>query len=222
MTALEKNVYNTFLRISRSRQNKPFKLRKDFSEFDETDNVCIQKLELFFNRFKHIDLDDFFKAPFEVYLDNKSFDLKFYTTQRALKVYTLYMQRQADKSPDCDDQLYSIKSSLKYISSWCNTNNIHPGAYIEHMTNNTNTFLLHLKQHKVNIYTLFAFENFDDVISSIDIEYLRFILGSYADNISIFRTRFIKSTSAKTLSRKGLEIISNKFNTNKKVDLQQS
>lgn len=214
MTNNQKRIYNKYLAVTRSSQGVPFKLRKDFSDFNETDMVYVHKLELFFNKFKHIDLDDFFRAPFDIYLDNKQFDLKFYTTQRALKVYTLYMQRQSDKSPDCDDQLYSIKASLKYISNWCDTQGVHPHEYLKHKTNNTHTFLLHLKQHKINIYCLFAFEDFDKIVESIDVEYLKFILGAYVDNISSFRTKFVKSSSAKVLAREGLAIISNRFDTN--------
>lgn len=207
MTDSEKRIYNKYLAVTRSSQGKPFKLRKDFSSFDETDYVYVHKLYLFFKRFSHIDMDEFFHAPFAIYIDNKDFNLKFYTTQRALKVYTLYMQRKASASPDSEDQLYNIKSSLKYISTWCVDNNISPGEYIEHKTNNTYTFLIHLKQHKVNIYNLFAFDKFESILAKIEQDYLEFIIGSYATNLDRFRTKFIKSKLAKELARRGLQLI---------------
>ena len=39
MTKTEEYIYNTFLRISRSKRNLPFKLRKDFSKFEEIVNM---------------------------------------------------------------------------------------------------------------------------------------------------------------------------------------
>ena len=149
-------------------------------------------------------MDTFFKAPFEIYLDPQGFDLQFYTTQRALKVYTLYIQRQANTKPDTDEQLYSIKQSLQYILTFCKSENIDISDYINHKTNNTYTFLLHLKAHKINIYTLFGFDSFEENIESVDRGYLEFVLGTFVDNLPTFRTNFMSSTFAKNLVRQGI------------------
>ena len=204
MTSIEKHIYNKYLAISRSSQNQPFKLRKDFSTLDDTSTLHVMKLSLFFNKFKHIDMDAFFKAPYEIYVDDIAFDLSFYTTQRALKVYTLYTQRNALSKPDNDEQLHDIKRSLKYILSFCVHNKIKITEYIDHMTNGTYTFLLHLKEHKVNIYTLFGFPNFEQNLSSIERELLKFIAGGYIENISTFRTNYMSSSRAKSLVKQGL------------------
>mgnify|MGYP003680734664 FL=1 len=37
ITYLEKNIYNTYLKVSRSRQNLPYRFRKDFTDFVDTD-----------------------------------------------------------------------------------------------------------------------------------------------------------------------------------------
>jgi hypothetical protein len=208
MTPVEKLIYNKYLAISRSSQDKPFKLRKDFSNMDETTSLHIKKLSLFFNKFKHIDMDSFFKAPYEIYIDDISFDLSFYTTQRALKVYTLYVQRTASSKPDNDDQLHDIKRSLRYILSFCIQNNIDVQDYINHKTNDTYTFLLHLKEHKVNIYTLFGFTEFENNISSVNRELSMFIAGSYIENLPKFRTNYVTSSRAKILIKQGLTKIS--------------
>ena len=72
------------------------------------------------------------------------------------------------------------------------------------MTNGTYTFLLHLKEHKVNIYTLFGFPNFEQNLSSIERELLKFIAGGYIENISTFRTNYMSSSRAKSLVKQGL------------------
>ena len=207
MTNFEKSIYNKYLAVTRSSQGKPFKLRKNFDIFEDTDLFYIKKLSLFFNKFKHVDMDTFFKAPFEIYLDNKGFDLKFYTTQRALKIYTLFKQRQATAKPDTDEQLHNIKKSLQYILAFCNDVDITIDQYINHTTNNTYTFLLHLKEHKVNIYALFGYPEFEENLASMERGYLKFLLGEFIDNIAMFRTNFASSKYAKQLARDGIDRI---------------
>lgn len=213
----EKFIYNKFLATTRSIQNKPFKLRKQFENIDDLTSVCLKKLSLFFNRFKHVDIDKFFRAPWEMYIDKGNFDLKFYTTQRALKVYTLYIQRQAMRKPDTEEQLYDIKQSLKYIYRFCNNTNITIDDYMSHKTGDVYTFMLHLKEHKVNIYTLFGFSNFESKMKQLDTDYLKFMLGDLAVNLSEFRTNYITSNHAKNFIKLGL----NKIKQNQKtVEIQ--
>ena len=213
----EKHIYNKFLAVTRSAQNKPFKLRKSFDNLDDITTVCLKKLSLFFNRFRHVDIDTFFAAPREIYQDKGIFDLKFYTTQRALKVYTLYMQRQAHKKPDHEEQLYDIKRSLQYIYRFCNNVNISIDKYLAHMSNGMNTFVLHLKEHNVNIYTLFGFPDFEDKLHQLEREQLKFILGDLITNLAEFRTNYITSQHAKTFIKLGLEKIKQNQKT---VELQ--
>ena len=203
----EKFIYNKFLATTRSIQNKPFKLRKRFDNIDDLTTVCLKKLSLFFNRFKHVDVDKFFRAPWEMYIDKGNFDLKFYTTQRALKVYTLYIQRQAMRKPDTEEQLYDIKQSLKYIYRFCNNTNITVDEYMSHKTGDIHTFMLHLKEHKVNIYTLFGFPNFENKMKQFDTDHLKFMLGDIATNLSEFRTNYITSQHAKNFIKLGLDKI---------------
>ena len=102
MTSQEKHIYNSYLRISRSRQNKPFKLRKDFSKFEDDKNYkYVVKLNNILSRNKSIQLEDFLSAPYEIYGDDH-FDLKFYTTQRAINVYVTYTKKRM--SDDIDNE----------------------------------------------------------------------------------------------------------------------
>lgn len=217
VTQQEKLIYNKYLAITRSAQDKPFKLRKKFDNIDDTTIACLRKLSLFFNKFKHVDIDTFFRAPWEIYIDKGTFDLKFYTTQRALKVYTLYIQRQAQRKPDTEEQLYDIKKSLQYIYRFCNNNNISIDQYTSHVTDGIPTFILHLKEHNVNIYTLFGFTDFESKMSQLDHDHLKFILGDLATNLNQFRTNYITSKHAKTFIKLAINKIKQNQNT---VELQ--
>jgi len=73
ITEHEKYIYNTYLRIYRTQQNKPFRYRKNFTDFTEHElYVFVKRLGNFFKKFKHINIDLFFKAPYELYPDDDS------------------------------------------------------------------------------------------------------------------------------------------------------
>jgi len=94
VTQLEKNIYNSWLATTRSSTGKPFRLRKNFDDFESDKNYFfVQKLSRFFTKYKDIDLRDFFVAPYKVYSDNILYDLKFYISQKAIKVYKIYKNK---------------------------------------------------------------------------------------------------------------------------------
>lgn len=207
ITNLERQLYNKFHAVTRTCMNQPFKLRKDFTGFEEKypDRVFyLKKLSLFFNKFKHISADEFFKAPFDIYQDVGNFDLKFYTSQRALKVYTMYMQKREMKSPDSDDQLTSIKKSLEYILKFCNTQGIKICEYPSHVTGNIPTFVMHLKECKIGLYVMFGFEDFEENLNKSDKEHIIFMIGDIINTLPRHRTLFASSTLAKKFVRSGI------------------
>ena len=152
MTFLEKNIYNTYLRISRTRNNLPYKLRKDFNNFQDNENyVFVKRLGIFFNKFPHIRLEEFFNAPYEMYHDDDIFDLKFYTSPKATKMYGLYVKKKDDQDPDSEDQIKYIKSSLLFIFQYCKENQIDLDQYLQRKSGDVNTFIVHLRERKASI-----------------------------------------------------------------------
>ena len=208
MTSQEKHVYNSYLRISRSRQNKPFKLRKDFSKFEEDKNYkFVIKLINVLNRNKSIDLEDFLNAPYDVYGDNDQYDLKFYTTQRAIKVYTTYTKKQMADDIDDDKVISKIKESLFFIYNFCKDNQITLKEYVNHKTNIMNSFVLHVQENKIILYVLFGFSTFERELNKTPYEVREFILGDLVRNIDRYRKNFQASKKAKNIIRKGLSEI---------------
>ena len=87
-------IYNTFLAIVRSGCGKPYKLRKNWEGFEEKpEYLQIKKLANFFDRHDNINMDDFFKAPFIVYPEPSNYDLRFYNTLKAIKIYKIYKNK---------------------------------------------------------------------------------------------------------------------------------
>jgi len=209
LTKFEEHIYNTFLRVTRTQANKPFKLRKQFDTLQEKTKIHLKRLSSFFSRFEHISVEDFFTAPYKVYQDETYFDLEFYTSLRATKTYALYQQKRIFLDADDTDQLSSIVDSLKFIFTFCKTKQIQLDQYIAYKEGNIPDFVVHLKEHKTNIYTLLCFPDFTKMFNQLDQETVKFILGEqFYNNIPVFRTKLYNSKKAHLLITKGLQKIS--------------
>jgi len=204
----EKIIYNTFLKISRSHSGLPYKLRKQWEGFEQTEFFpLVTRLKNFFSRNSSVDMTEFFTAPYTLYPGESGFDLHFYSSPKAIKVYTLAQKKKLLLSPDDDYHLRKIITGLNFIKEYCQDNNIDLDDYLHQKIGIQNTFITHLKERKISIYNLFAFKNFDFILRQHDPDLLRFTLGDMYDNINMFRTKYLNSTKAKILSVKGLEKI---------------
>lgn len=206
----EKHIYNAHLAISRACRNKPFRVRENFEDFEtDSDYVNVKKLSIFFNSYKSVDVDTFFRAPYEIYDKQDWFDLQFFTTQKALKTYTLYQTRKENEHPDTKNQLFFIKDSLKFILSFCRAKNITIGDYIFHKDDKMNTFLIHLKERKISIYVLFGLIGAEKILYSLPEDIKGFMFKELFNKIDTFRTRFASSSKAKFLVHEGLKKLQN-------------
>jgi len=201
----EQAIYNTHLRVSRSIRNKPFKLKKDFTSIEPETELYLKKLSAFFKSHTDIKMDDFFKSSYIIHKDEPYFDLKHFTSLKAIKAYTVYQKQNESLDPDNDDQIEMTKSSIKFIHNFCKEQEIHFSKYLEHKTNNINTFLLHLKERKINIYSVIAFKDFDKIFKTFDYEVLRFMFNEeFINNISTFKIKYLNSDRCKSLITKSL------------------
>jgi len=208
----EKNIYNSFLKNSRANSNKPYTYRKDFSNLDEKVFICLKKLSSFFNRNKSVKLDDFFRAPYVVYSDSSYIDLSFYTTLKAAKAYTIFQKQREKLEPDDTDQLSSTKDSFKFIAEFCRQNNISIDNYISLKDKNIFTFLVHLKERKINIYSLLTFNNFERNFKASDNEVVRFMLGDdFVSNLNTFKVKYFNSKKCRPFAETCKEKIKKKL-----------
>ena len=220
MTSGEQYIYNTYLMVSRSRQNKPYKRRKNFDNFKDNPNyVFIKRLSMFFNKHSNINIVDFFNAPYKVYPEQEqSYDLRFYTTPKCMRLYGLYVKKLDMEDPDSDTQISRIKSSLLFIFKFCKGNGLTVSQYTKHKTNDIPTFILHLQRRDVTIYSLYEFDNLDTEMRSIPNDRLKFTLGDQlVDNVGEFKLKYYKSNKAKQILRSGkqkIETLLNKINNN--------
>jgi len=196
MTNNEKNIYNLFLATNKRINNKPFKYRKNFDNFDDEKYIYVNKLASFFKKFNHIKIEDFFEAPYFVY-GEKYFDLKFYCTQKAIKTYTIYQDKYLLNNPDSDETIKKVKDSIAFISNYCKEKEISIKEYITFKEQTYNIFLKHLKERQINFYVLFCF-SFENQLKGIDGE-TRSIFNENLNNVNYLRTKLYTSNKCKLI-----------------------
>lgn len=203
LTEFEQKIYNCYLATSRSCLNKPFTLRKDFSDFTEKDYnyIFIKKLALFFDKFPQIDMGTFFRAPFEIYNDGELYDLKFFSTQKAIAVYSSFVKRLQEQSPESPEQLKKIKESLSFVIKYCVEKNIPITGYINYKSpgSTTEDYLSHFKLNKVCLYVLLKLPNFEKNVYSLDEELRSLFFGDALDKISSLKIKLYQSKKANQL-----------------------
>ena len=90
MTERQQRIYNMYLQAASLGVGHPFKMRKDFDGFEESnpeDYAAILKLEKLFNDLPGLNIYDYFAAPYK--LDKERFnyklELKWYLTFMGMK-----------------------------------------------------------------------------------------------------------------------------------------
>lgn len=210
ITKQEQFIYNTYLRITRTKQNKPYKLRKDFTLFEESKHyIYVRRLGSFFKKFPHIQIDNFFNAPYELYPEeDTAYDLKFYTSPRGIKVYSLYMDSLDQLDPDTDYHIRYVKDSLMTIFKFCRDNSISIQDYIKHTIGDVPVFVIHLQCREVGIYTLLGFGDFESELSKVPDSRLNFTLGkNFTSLLENYRSRYYTSKQCKEITKQGIKKI---------------
>ena len=198
MEEFDQSIYNTYLAVSRSVNGKPFKLRKDFSKFHENKHyMAVLKLGKFFKKFPHIDVNSFFEAPFFVY-EEDHFDLEFFCTQKAVATYTKYHDHYLIDNPNSTECLKKIKQSIEFILTYCKNQDISPKMYMHYIEPGTSiqSFLFHLKTRSINVYTLFAFKDFERKLWDIEPE-IKELYAGILMRVAYIRTKLYTANKAK-------------------------
>lgn len=220
LNELEQRIYNEHLKSYRTAAGKPYKFRKDFSEIDPSIELHVKRVARLLHKFPHISLVDYFQAPYTVYDSGDRFDLKYYTSPRAMKAYTLYMQQEVNTDPDAPHVLQRISNALQHLSDFCKSHKITTDVYPSHITNSMPTFLLHLKERKITPHILVELHNTLPILRQQDPEIIRFMFGeSFYNNINVYKNKYLASKTCKALVRAGVQkinkIIQNLENQNK-------
>lgn len=201
MTDFQKRIYNSHLAISRKMRDKPFRIRKDFSDMDQTKVDQLASLERFFNSYQNVKIDDYFSAPYAIFEDDEYFDLDFFLTSKAKKVYSQYMKKIELDNPDSESSLKRLVDSLKFVKDFCKEKGLTLEEYPLYIENALPNIIDHLKNHRINMYTLHALG-----VSKIEVEgrILDFIFSDFWITFQKTKNKFYLSKKMKELSKKAL------------------
>lgn len=208
LTKLEEVIYNKHLAISRSIKNKPFKLKKDFSDITNTDKAKhLKRLSIFFKKHPEINFDLFFEAPYKLYPDVAYFGLEYFASLRAIKAYTTYKKIVFLQNPD--KQLEQVKNSLRFIAQFCVEQNLYFHQYSSHKTADLFTWMKHYKENKINVYSMFMFANVLSSTKQLADDVQHFFVGEFVNSFETLYMQYHKSQILKPYCEKALPILEN-------------
>lgn len=206
LSDFEQRIYNEYLKTSRQAKSQPYRLRKNFDDIPSDVLVYLKRISNILRKFPSIHVNDYFKAPYSIYGTEEYFDLKYFTSQKAIKAYTLYVQKEPDFDPDSEDMLLKVLDSLKFLKDFLSANNISLQQYPSHMTNEMKSFILHWKERKIHPYVLIELPNALYYIRHEDQELLKFMFGENVyENIQLYTNRYFSSKKLKVLIKQGLK-----------------
>tara|TARA_R100001509_G_scaffold160710_1_gene128862 strand:- start:628 stop:1281 length:654 start_codon:yes stop_codon:yes gene_type:complete len=211
ITEKEKHIYNSFLYASRKAKNKPVRLRQNFENLQSEHEVALKKLSQLLSKYTHINYSDFFIAPYKVYGADNYFDLTFFNTRKAIKCYTLYCKDKQIQDPDSEESVETLRECLKFIFNFCIDQKITLSTYKNFIEEGGALPLIftHLKNHKINFYTLHSLD-MDPVVKRQD-DVLTWVISDFFDLYNKTRVKFISSKLLKEKAKKGIKIIEQKL-----------
>lgn len=208
LTDLEKHLYNKHLAVSRSEKNKPFKIKKNFSDIVNTDkHKFLKRISTLFAKHPQIDPDTFFRAPYQLYPDVEYFALEYFSTMRAVKAYTTYKKQLFLKDPD--SQIDAVRESFRFIGNFCVENNIMLHQYPYHRSSDVYTWMQHYKQNRISIYSVMEFPNIYSNMKQLSEDVQKFFISDFVDQFQQIQSIYNTSKNLKQYIQKAIPIISN-------------
>jgi hypothetical protein len=210
MIELDKRIYNAYLVSMRQSQDKPFTIRKDFTKFEESKEYpFVRRIRNVFNKFPHIKMMDYFRAPYEVYPNDKEqvYFLDFYASLKAISCYKQFMKLKELKSPDDPEQLQFITESFRFMLKFCSEKHILFEEYLDYKVGFTPEWMKHYVEHNISIYSLLDIPNIYDMIMGIEADHRKLLLGDLEDRFYTMKESYLKSKKAKLLVKRGTELL---------------
>jgi hypothetical protein len=201
MTDFQKRIYNSHLAISRKMRDKPFRIRKDFSDLDQSKLDHLASLERFFNSYQNIKIDDYFSSPYVIFEDDDYFDLEFFLTSKAKKAYSQYMKKIEMDDPDSESSLKRLADSLKFVKNFCKEKGLTLEEYPLYIESSLPNMIEHLKNHHINMYCLHALG-----VSSIEVEnrILDFIFSDFWITFQKTKNKYFLSGKMKEFGKRAV------------------
>lgn len=204
-----KEIYNNHLVISRTVKGEPYKIKKDFSKLDEDKVMALEKLARLFSSHTNINQKDFFIAPYKIFPEETYYPLDFYYKPKAISCYTQYMKLLEIQDPDSPESLERLQKSLKFVFEYCREKGLTLDQYELNIEESLPCFVQHLKDHKINFYTLHALTFSNPKLES---NLLDFIFSDFYGTFQKTKNKFFSSKRMKEFAKQARQKIQTKLN----------
>jgi hypothetical protein len=212
----------------RNAQNKPYKFRSNFENF-ETESpeeyAALLKLDAFLERYKYINVKTYLKAPYLIHPDIGFIKLKFYNTQKAISYYNMYLKQLESQSPDSKGQLEFIKESLKYIKNFCLENNLTFQDYLKHRKGVSLTWMVDVLSSNISPFLVIGLSYFniplEELVQDTPNDECEMFLNDLTYNSYRYKMDLDKSKYAKEFIIRGVKAINEMLKANKKEGIKQ-
>jgi hypothetical protein len=201
----QQRIYNSFLK--NLRYGQPFKPRKDFSDLSSDVIVCLEKLDLFFSKYKHININEYFEAPIFIYPNETYPPLNYFLTRNAIRAYKNYKNQKEDENPE--NQLEEIKKSIIFIGKFCIKNNISMFDYLNHKNGYVYSWINHYRERLINPYSLMELGDFEKKLYSLLEEEIDIYASNLAQKLESYKVRYHNSTKTKQVVKQSTKKIEN-------------
>jgi hypothetical protein len=201
VSAFEKNIYNTHLKVSRSHKNKPWRPRENFDKLSPVEEELLKKISGILMS-KNIQAESYFKAPYELWKDKEYYPLEYFGKFKAVKAYNLWLEKNMFENPDDETIINMVKEGFLFIFKRCKElkiNNIE--KWFEYKTYYPE-FLIALSERKITYYNILAINSYDKVLRTYPKEDIDFIVTDFYNTIESLRTRYYRTNKLKKLNEK--------------------
>ena len=197
-------VYNAHMILNRKRKGQPFRVKKDFKDFENhKDYRHYLALANFFNKKPEIDVDTFFEATSYFLSDVDYIPIAEFAKSKALTNYVEYIKILDALDLDDKKNLEWCISTFKFINKFLKANNLKRREYLDFKsTSGSSDFLVHIKRNNVCKYALFVFPSFRNKLDELyrDSELWEFYLGKSEFSSTFLWQRWNKCVKFKTVS----------------------
>ena len=203
LSVYEKNIYNTFLKVSRD--GKGFRYRKNFDNLSDEKFTYIKKISHILSN-KKIDPYMYFTAPYKMYSE-EYINLKFFTTFNAISSYKKYIESIQLTEPDHNYNITQLRNSFKYIFQVCFDRKLKDCTeYLKIEKGLYPQYILDLKDGRICYYSLLSLGLSEKNIK-LEKNTVEFVCKNFYNLLSSLRSRLVFSKKIKPLSKKLIKTI---------------
>lgn len=174
----QRQIYNYWLRAIAEKSGRPYRNRKNFDNFSDIQVIELGKLEMFFERNKIEDIQNYFTSVLG-YFQEKSLPLDFFTTSKASTAFAKTLKFKQFRERTDTEFITESLDSLVFIFGFCAEHNIKPDEYINFSREQGSlpVWLEHIQKGKIFPGVMMCWDNFRIKYDAYPEDLMEFVLG---------------------------------------------